>query len=1511
MYPRASIDNSRRVRELSHSLQCELMKSARNRMGKRLASCVGPWFAGSFDKDRGVARAATDGLSKFCDTEEKLTNVWRKCQGQILDYAKEAIKETPDTLSDARTTTKEDVEVKYHRVAGGSLSLVLNLLNRADLDALNAELDEFFAMKAVWSLAAAPDSFVRKTLYRLLQASLERVPHIAEVHVHNIGQILLSDPLRASQTNSAADLVRVLTSITERFPEVWGSKKSPLEKLRRFMELGSHGCSRDFWQDLDKLLTVLPLQNLSVSLAAGVLAALRTGVSRRDEPRDNVVYAWACYINTFERFMGAIAPTVPFVQENIYPLTRQYLHPTPELSSWTCSEPRLYPKAWDIVLRQTDCDLVQSVHAEWTELADKFVSRLSNSLPEVSADFMRSQEDVSAEGRRWFTISAAVLAYRQSESMSPAVERLKTIVTEASHKVIRGACEQLTKRNYKPYGAAATLKSALEKCPDLFRATNDDLLDALFPPDRPEELDNLLKSSSFEYLVSCLQSLARIPAVATQCKATLRALIDVVLRDGGNDLAPRLTLLLSDQPGSDIAQHHTALQEALVVLCTACASGSNNAWSLLDQSLSRDLLTPTSLHKLMGSVLEKLEHGVPGSALKSLELVLSKKPSLLENLQTQMTALTTLLALSEISDDTVAKTAMSLRVRIEEVKCTSDEGPMIKIIQSNLESASSLSLDVDTLVKQAHSCADSVVLEKLFPDSNKWRAELLILLSGVPDPALALTSSLGGAYHLVKRSNNERRLQPTRDRDGRSTPARMALYTSRLFASGMHLDSLPREFHTELLFLLYLTVELAADQLSVPVAHGLWRTDGQTAMDAMQEFVSSSRKMLNSFASSSSGWRDDVPEGSLIGGLIEIMIRQSREFTSMALYSAKALSTLLQAVTETHGFPSDVDTRFPVLQINKATSANVFPAVAVLAGFGIMLSPSKAVNHLCNNMVSQVAGAFPSLPSTLSSMVILNGCFSVYEPGTVPVDHRRLGISIKQMTSWTDVPDEMSAGLAAETCKGLQNIAPNVQKLYGPYWNQSVSYCLLLWHRAPQDSVAVRSPYLHASLKLLTTLETLENPNEDLRDVLEEKAMEISRGLISVLKMLGDGEDLPSPAQIVNGLFSRRAEKIPEEHLEDVRQLYSLMASESKDIQTAGFSLVCRRSRLMQEELSLDALLNNDDSARLPEELLSLLLDAPTLEAYPDDVLNRFPAAVRTYLLAWSVVFQTMGFSAHKLRNDYAEQLKTENHLPPLLTFMFDVLGHSAAHALNLDKAGFTSRHVRVYDIKLANAETAERGMQWLLVHLFYEVLKYVPGLFKAWFLDCRSKQTKIAVEAWTTRFFSPLIVADMLDAVMEWQDEKDDEEEPRLHVKVSRAAREIVASYEVDELEGAIAVRVPPSYPLETVTVEGVNRVAVSEKKWQSWLLSTQGSIVFANGSIIDGLGTFRRNVVGALKGQTECAICYSIVSSDKRMPDKRCSTCKNLFHRSCLYKWFQSSNQNSCPLCRNPIDYLGHVHY
>jgi len=58
--------------------------------------------------------------------------------------------------------------------------------------------------------------------------------------------------------------------------------------------------------------------------------------------------------------------------------------------------------------------------------------------------------------------------------------------------------------------------------------------------------------------------------------------------------------------------------------------------------------------------------------------------------------------------------------------------------------------------------------------------------------------------------------------------------------------------------------------------------------------------------------------------------------------------------------------------------------------------------------------------------------------------------------------------------------------------------------------------------------------------------------------------------------------------------------------------------------------------ASLPGELLSLLLDPPNLEQYPDELLVQFPSAIRSYLLAWHLVFDTYEKASFKLRNDYS-----------------------------------------------------------------------------------------------------------------------------------------------------------------------------------------------------------------------------------------------------------------------------------
>lgn len=149
--------------------------------------------------------------------------------------------------------------------------------------------------------------------------------------------------------------------------------------------------------------------------------------------------------------------------------------------------------------------------------------------------------------------------------------------------------------------------------------------------------------------------------------------------------------------------------------------------------------------------------------------------------------------------------------------------------------------------------------------------------------------------------------------------------------------------------------------------------------------------------------------------------------------------------------------------------------------------------------------------------------------------------------------------------------------------------------------------------------------------------------------------------------------------------------------------------------------------------------------------------------------------------------------------------------------------------------------------------------------------------------------------------------EEYALQLKVSPKSAEIIASIPIEEElpPSCMAISLPSSYPFQPAIVTGRHRVAVDDKKWKSWMITIQGVIMFSNGSLIDGVMAFRKNVQGALKGQGECAICYSVISTDMQTANRRCSTCKNTFHSDCLYRWFKSSNASTCPLCRTSFHY------
>jgi len=267
---------------------------------------------------------------------------------------------------------------------------------------------------------------------------------------------------------------------------------------------------------------------------------------------------------------------------------------------------------------------------------------------------------------------------------------------------------------------------------------------------------------------------------------------------------------------------------------------------------------------------------------------------------------------------------------------------------------------------------------------------------------------------------------------------------------------------------------------------------------------------------------------------------------------------------------------------------------------------------------------------------------------------------------------------------------------------------------------------------------------------------------------------------------------------------------------------------------------------------------------------------------------------------DYIEDIKDGGYLPELLDYMIEFLGHSKGKPIDASKLG--DWH------KLGTWDCSLKTTQSLLVHLYYKSLLHMSSLAKAWWVDCRARLTKLTIESWTEKFISPKVIQDTLSAVASWsiRQEPSEPEAEKLSIFIHNTAGEVTASYPIEDTSCSIRISLPRTFPLHQATVSSISRVALDEKKWQSWLLITQGIIAFNNNDVIEGLITFRRNIVGALKGHTQCAICYSVVSENGRLPNRECRTCRGSFHAPCLFKWFQTGGKSTCPLCRSDFDYI-----
>jgi hypothetical protein len=219
---------------------------------------------------------------------------------------------------------------------------------------------------------------------------------------------------------------------------------------------------------------------------------------------------------------------------------------------------------------------------------------------------------------------------------------------------------------------------------------------------------------------------------------------------------------------------------------------------------------------------------------------------------------------------------------------------------------------------------------------------------------------------------------------------------------------------------------------------------------------------------------------------------------------------------------------------------------------------------------------------------------------------------------------------------------PLLSEVYGDHWESIINNLQRLLQDVPRawdpenENNESLLPLLYVSLKLLDSLRGMSKTpdcNEDLIEALENHQDGLPRSLVSLLTMGRNTDDSQhQPFRIVNDLLCRALGMIDLTTLiVDLENVYPLLAVRSNSIQETAFKVLHSKIPAQQQEMSMEIALGDTKIARLPDELLSLIIDAPPAK---EDALidwlgingplnydeNLHPR-IKCYLLSWVLLF--------------------------------------------------------------------------------------------------------------------------------------------------------------------------------------------------------------------------------------------------------------------------------------------------
>ncbi|WBW73613.1 RQC complex ubiquitin-protein ligase E3 Rkr1 [Schizosaccharomyces osmophilus] len=1508
-FPRLAIETDRRVRQYAFTFTGLLSSTLQKKLAPWLKSYIAPWLMGFFDFDKSVSSAARDSLRKLL-SEDKWSHVWMKYGNVLVDNIVDILMyETVDSMSDLRFISNEDAEAKYERTCACCFSVLSFLLNQnLTNDARSVDEDskaqgfhkhyfEAISMllesKQLWDLLSSSHGIIKLRLFQYLQTLIHSNKDFFSPYKDKIIN-LVPRMLSRSDSISCVSLLGMLSYLLAVYPSssttLANHSKRPMRKclqnlLRKRIALPNSG----FYTAFMTLMTHFSTEDLVPStedLAEFSNAFLEVA---QQEQRVFATQVYSCYFEflSFVFNYSSDSRMKDTVLESLKSMFISYFE-----GNMTPQCPVLeFDKCLQNIFRKNE-----NFSNLWNEVLYNFYE--SHLVPDsVSFEVISRSVTLAVQTALSFKNNDRPYNVEYERKVQPCLQFLMRLSANENNQFAGLAVLHLTK-----------LCHVFEKT----------------------KFTHFVQQDFSEYLLNFLPSIILNQPSKTTYLNLLHEIV-YLLRDSENVSTlwisvidqlmtePLNTEVIKSLPSSFSNSRLNAkvpLVDSLVSYYDETVSNlieqQHYSSSLIKLTIdAKDILIPAKLvEKFLGMTTNSFDVNMPQSHLENyLNILCCEFHSLGHNLadvfaQNESLYLLYPLLLIDPKFSTIDGHLRNSLIEQFNAECQKNSGFMkslcIIVSDWSRKTISGDKHDIHKLaqmvVRLAKSHKENVPLSLFCYPKEFWISALAPIEHFFAKNYFVDQVPCLGFSESVEKSQSDEVVN--------------SKTVAQLFNASLY--SLVFCEHDEVTSDLILYLSLSYVVFSIYVQNGgelFSDISIESANDFCQRCENLFKRLFSDIADNSSlSFYLSIlvqPQSNIGCAIQELIMIAVSSSDLMSVFAGQTITDLLKLASSMFPLSSD---EFETLcnSLDILASKSDILVVALLEGFKPLELDSSVVAKLRFRSASQLSGKLVSSPSVTNALMMLNAATPTGDDSKVLLPITRCPLLLTSLTEWATGVATKSLDLLSLSLllRFLHGFLPSVQKFTGPYWNRIFELIKFTLKLSPVDIPIVKSMELYA-LRLYLALTKISDRNDDIYDGLLEQDDDINYlGVKSFLSSHESSLKSSVTVGLCNSYLVRILDSCSEKIIAKIpyQELYPNLLDFS-DLQNEGTCMKLLYEKISSEvkDLTVYYLVEStsEPDVSFAPELLSILIDYAENPLTLLGEIDTMESALRSYLLAWDLVFHHFEETTYQIKLALTEQLLSMDLVRPLLAIIVEVLQLSYDRPVDVSNYSKTSYNLMDYASPLHRTRC-------LCTYIYYQCLRHLSSAVRGYWSEIKNRAFTYTVESFTESNVSPLLISASLDDVEKAISSSTFETSGDTVVKLNRNTKEISFIYHVDEHKLEMAIRIPLAYPLHQVQVEGIERVGVNERQWRAWILASQSILTSQNGSIIDALQLLKRNISMHFEGVEECAICYSVLSVERTLPNKRCNTCRHKFHASCLYKWFKSSNASRCPLCRSSFTFV-----